>query len=439
MSGIAVWLEVDKIRVENRIRKNYSHLADFINELKDKSELEIPLLVACRQCLRSECDAYSVLSGSKNTDCKNNRLAEGLCLDTACLLDGATRLEAAKKLKWHKINCIIVEKKGESWMKEVEIITNTMRKPFDLWEKVEAALVLEAPERMMAQSRAKAGVARKSGERGRWRDMVAKKAGFKSANSFLAAKKVYLDAHPRIRTLVENGLLKITQAAMLAKLPEYRQVQAGYLIEKSVELNKSNGKKSSATAGFIVHNIVPFGNLAQLIINKINAGEIKSCDEFRQIAQSAPDNRFCPSPDALAQKNFSRCAQSEPDKSELEQCVCRICENLAGLIVTEQVVGRLSKADTIELDKNLSKILGVVKTCRDYLRIKSAYFDNSFSSLVKENANVFRQSVRFFSTDFSRQIKKVDRDLAEDLHYTFHNAVTILHKTALLAAQKTRI
>ncbi|GEM_PF-3391307 len=438
MSGITVWLEVNKIRVENRIRKNYSHLTDFVIALKEKKELEIPILVACRQCIRTGCPDYR--GGSDQTSiCCNNMLIRGLCLATACLLDGATRLEAAKKLNWNKINCIVVEKQNESWMKEVEIITNTMRKPFDLWEKVQAALALEEQERMLAQSRSKAGVARDAGDCGRWRDIVAKKSGFKSANSFLAAKKVFLDAHPRIRSLVEGGGLKVTQGAVLARYPEYRQVQAAYLIEKSAEISRNEGKKSARAVSFIIHKLMPQGELVEVLHDKLSSGEIETYSGLESFARNehkyAKIRKNEPARDCLQNRS-----ETVPDNENigLRECINSISEKVTGLVVLDSETDKMNKEETLNLDNDLAKIMMAVKTCRDYLRIKSVHFDNSFSQLAKEYTNDFKRAVRFFSIDFPRQIRNLEPDQVDDMHYTFHNAITILHKAALLTTKNSR-
>ena len=230
MSTMIQWIDIDRIHVQDRVRQNYSHLSDVMAVLQEKEELEIPVLVAARHCKKFKCTHYKICGYKQGINpCLRSHYRSGFCLKKPLLIDGATRLEAARRLKWEKINCFVVEPKHESWIREVEIITNTMRKPFDLWEQVKAGMMLEQMESRKARKRLKAGKAVPANKCGRVRDLVAKKAGFASANSYLAAKQVYTRAQPSIKNLVENGLFKVTQAAKVALLPADMQDHIAYI------------------------------------------------------------------------------------------------------------------------------------------------------------------------------------------------------------------
>ncbi|MCD6459219.1 hypothetical protein J7L67_00955, partial [bacterium] len=113
----------------------------------------------------------------------------------------------------------------------------------NIWRQVEIALRLEKSEAKRAKMRSKSGRQLPKYECGRVRDLVACKTGFKSANSYIAAKTVYFNAHQDIKKIVEDNIIKLTPASKIAKLDTNIQIKAAAIL-RLIATNFKNSKRS---------------------------------------------------------------------------------------------------------------------------------------------------------------------------------------------------
>jgi len=424
-------ININQIKVSTRIRKNYSHLNDLVSEMRNKKELETPILVACNICSGKKCHYF--LNGIKSNEiCSKNLFINGLCKQSPIILDGATRLEAAKRLHWENINCYIIEKKNYSAMQEIEIITNTVRKSFSLWEKVEAGLKLENREKILAQLRSKAGTSIVGKKHGRVRDLVAKKAGFESANSYLAAKNIYFNAHPRIRNLVENDFLKPTPASRIAQLPDCKQIQAAFLFET---LFKS-GTKNQKLISFIVNKVLPDNSnfLEELLdknkppdLSKNNVNKLIKSWELRHKNKTAKTD--------TVYITASYRANDDTKKDDLVTQSSIVRDNIADILLSMSDIKNLDKSQTEQLDKTLLHIEKITRNCREHLRIQSKFFKNDFNDSTKKHRSSLIENIQFFGNSFLRNLEKIDIKLLDDLERVFRNSITILDNVAIPLAR----
>ncbi len=421
-------IDINRIEVSAQIKKNYYRLSDSTFKMRYEKELKIPILVACDVCFREKCPCFS--DGIKI--CSKNSFINGLCKQTPTLLVGATRLETAKRLGWKEINCYIIEKKNYSATQEIETITNRMRTSFSLWEKVEAGLKLERGEKILAQLRSKAGTSIIGQKHGRVRDLVAKKAGFESANSYLSAKNIYLNAHPRIRDLVANDFLKPTPASRIAQLPEYKQLQVAFLFET---LFKS-GTKNQKLISFIVNKVLPGdSNFLDKLIDK-NKPQDFSKNNVNKLIKSWE----------LRDKNKSRKKDNiyitasyrtnpETEKDNLVTQASTIRDNIADILLSVSEIKDLDKPQTEQLDKTLLHIEKITRNCREHLRIQSKFFKNDFNNSATKHRSALIENIQFFGNSFLRNLEKIDSELLDDLARVFRNATTILDNVTISLAR----
>lgn len=430
MTSTVEWIDIQKIRVSDRVRRNYSHLNDFIGILRGKRELEVPILVAGDMCRGARCSWYARKGTGRR--CINDHYSKGFCLKKPVLLDGATRLEAARRSGWKQINCCVVEPKNETWMKEVEIITNTLRKQFDLWEQVQAGLMLEQTESKRAVQRSRAGKVLPSKECGRVRDLVALKAGFKSANSYIAAKQVYLQAHTSIRELVEQGFLKLTPASKLALLPFGMQED----IARIAQLLHKHKLSAGRLMGFLSRTVtVSHREAVKEIIGKLEAMPSPGQKDVDTLIRSAVCTNNPTEPAAPAQHDID--SQQISDTTYI-----KLLENHMYLLLDCMIEQRNIKADekqtAHELDRLLRHSEKLSRNIRSELRIASNAFDDTFTDQVRTYRSMLIESIQFFAQKCRSISAQIDDCLLEELHRTFHNSILILHNAAAAIARALR-
>lgn len=140
------------------------------------------------------------------------------------LVYGARRLEACEDLGWKKIPCVVVKLQS---ILAGEWAENEMRKQFTPSERaaigkaVEEELGNRRGENLKKENRepAIAGTLPK----GESIDLAAKRAGFKSAESFDRAKTVVERGTPELIAAMDKGDIKIDAAAKIASQPKAEQ------------------------------------------------------------------------------------------------------------------------------------------------------------------------------------------------------------------------
>jgi ParB family chromosome partitioning protein len=139
------------------------------------------------------------------------------------LIYGARRLEACENLGWKKIPCVVVKLQS---VLAGEWAENEMRKQFTPTERAAIGKAIEADlgakeRRGNPQLAANAA----NSEKGRTVDLAAKRAGFKSAETFERAKKVTERGIAELQAAMDKGDVSISAAAKIATQPKADQVR----------------------------------------------------------------------------------------------------------------------------------------------------------------------------------------------------------------------
>jgi ParB family chromosome partitioning protein len=136
------------------------------------------------------------------------------------LIYGARRLEACENLGWKQIPCVIVKLRS---LIAGEYSENEFRKQFTPSERAAIGKAIEGDlGDRKGQRTDLAAIAAKSGE-GKTADIAAKRAGFKSAESFERAKTVVAKGTPELVAAMDAGKIKIDAAAKIATQPKADQ------------------------------------------------------------------------------------------------------------------------------------------------------------------------------------------------------------------------
>lgn len=136
------------------------------------------------------------------------------------LIYGARRLQACGGLGWKQIPCVVVKLQS---VIAGEWAENEMRKQFTVSEREAIGKAVEAELGNRKGRRTDvAAIAAKSGE-GRTVDLAAKRAGFKSAETYERAKTVVERGVPELITAMDKGDIKIDAAAKIASQPKADQ------------------------------------------------------------------------------------------------------------------------------------------------------------------------------------------------------------------------
>ena len=297
---------------------------------------------------------------------------------------------------------------------------------FYLWEMVEKGLAIEEEEKKRASMRSRMGtVLPEATESGRSRDLAAKKAGFKSFNSYFSAKNVYLNAHKAILDLVEKGVLRLTPASSVAKLPYQKQYLMAQLISSLME----RGGMSSSMIGYLIYNS-DLGDEAFLIRlrDRIYNTTITTRYDIRTLIESCAGTGV---DDPLQSEHDDTTETAEVGDGDgfvvqLEAVRTMLCE----LLVTQSEIKDMPDNEADDADMFLRHIEKISGNIRSHLRIHSSLFSDSFKDLVCRYLSSFKESVQFFAHELPRKRDLLNESLCDELNRTFHNALSLLHSTA---------
>jgi len=146
-------LDINKIRVNDRIRKDFGNIEELANDIKENGLINPPVVTP----------EYELIAGER-------------------------RLRACKLLGMNAISVNVMTVRDYEHQLRLEISENENRKEFTFSERVEWAKRLEKVESMKAKERQELGVRPNSDEGGRTDDKVAKESGFGGRDTYRKAK-----------------------------------------------------------------------------------------------------------------------------------------------------------------------------------------------------------------------------------------------------------
>jgi len=170
-------IEIDKVKVNDRIRKDYGNIEELANDIKENGLINPPVVTP----------DYELIAGER-------------------------RLRALHYLNYQQIEVRVMTVKDFEHQLKLEISENENRKDFSFSERIEYARKLEEIERVKARERQEAGVRQNLGEGGRSDDKVSEQSGFGNKETYRQAK--YISEHADSETIKEldEGKISINKA-----------------------------------------------------------------------------------------------------------------------------------------------------------------------------------------------------------------------------------
>lgn len=176
-------VEIEKIKVTDRIRKDFGNIEELANDIKENGLINPPVVSPEMQ-----------------------------------LLAGERRLRACKQLGWKQIEVRVMTVRDAEHQLNIEINENENRKDFTFSEKLEWARRLERIERVKAEERKKATLKQNASSvsqnsdyreiKGRANDIVAQKSGFGSRDTYGKAKFIAENADEETGELCGTGKVR---------------------------------------------------------------------------------------------------------------------------------------------------------------------------------------------------------------------------------------
>lgn len=168
-------VEIDKIKVSNRIRKDFGNLDELAEDIRENGLINPPVVTPDLQ-----------------------------------LIAGERRLRACQKLGWKQIEVRIMTVRDAEHQLKLEINENENRKDFTFTEKMEWARRLERIERVKAEERMKNPT--KNSSEGETAEIVARKSGFGSKDTYRKAKLIAEHGDEELISRLDAGEISIHKA-----------------------------------------------------------------------------------------------------------------------------------------------------------------------------------------------------------------------------------
>lgn len=291
-----------------------------------------------------------------------------------------------------------------------------------IWKMVERGIALENPEKHRAFERSKNGtVLPESSECGRARDLVAHKAGFKSFNSYYAAKNVYLNAHTAILELVEKGALKLTPASAIANLPYHKQ----HLIAQLIESLTRNSSFSSKMVSYLINNsTLDDETFLMRLRDQIHNTDICTLHDIKTLIASCASSPHIPPKNTPRPAPAPAAVSGGSIPSELEAVRTQLC----AVPITESTIKSLSNTETHLTDKTLMHIERMACNFRAHMRIHSSFFPDTETALFKKYVLSMKESIHYFAHSLPRQKNPLEKSLRDELIRTINTAHSLLKK-----------
>lgn len=179
-------LDIDKIKVTDRIRKDFGNIQELADDIKENGLINPPVVTP----------EFELIAGER-------------------------RLRACKLLGMNAITVNVMSVRDYEHQLRLEISENENRKEFTYSERIEWARRLEQVEKLKAKERMSEGGKGVENfpdlEKGRTRDRVAREAGFGSGKQYEKAKFISENADPDIIRQLDEEKISINRAYLETK------------------------------------------------------------------------------------------------------------------------------------------------------------------------------------------------------------------------------
>lgn len=224
-------VDIDKIRANDRIRKDFGNLDELAEDIKENGLINPPVVTPDLQ-----------------------------------LIAGERRIRACQKLGWKQIEVRVMTVRDAEHQLKLEINENENRKDFTFSEKMEWARRLERIEAAKARERQQAALRQNSGivsqnsdKRGRSDDIVARETGFGSRDTYRKAKFIVEHGNEELIAKLDAGEISINKAYQELMERLKQEEEARKRAEQQVEELKGQLKRANEQVEVreIVKEVVP--------------------------------------------------------------------------------------------------------------------------------------------------------------------------------------
>ena len=178
-------IDINKVTVGKRIRKDYGDIASLAHDIQDRGLINPPVVTP----------DYELIAGER-------------------------RLEAMKKLDYKQIEVRVMSVEDQEHQLKIEISENEERKEFTYSEKMDYAKQLERIEAKKAKDRKRSKLKQNKDtdmvqgpqRKGTTRDIVGKASGFGSGSTYKKAKYLYENSDKETIKEVDEGKKSIRKA-----------------------------------------------------------------------------------------------------------------------------------------------------------------------------------------------------------------------------------
>ena len=205
-------LGIEKIKVADRIRKDFGNIQELANDIKENGLINPPVITP----------EYKLIAGERRVK--------------ACILLGYQQIEVR----------VMTVRDYEHQLK-LEISENENRKEFTFSERIEWAKRLEQVERIKAEERMKIGKENNPMEnfpQGSTRDIVADQSGFGSGKQYEKAKFIAENARPELIKQLDENQISIHGAYQELKARAEKAESEAHALRQ--QLNEAYNKQPEA-------------------------------------------------------------------------------------------------------------------------------------------------------------------------------------------------
>ena len=220
-------VDIDKIKVTDRIRKDFGNLDELAEDIKENGLINPPVVTPDLQ-----------------------------------LIAGERRLRACQRLGWKQIEVRVMTVRDAEHQLKLEINENENRKDFTFTEKMEWARRLERIEKAKAEERMKTGKElnpSQNSDKGRTDEIVAKESGFGSRDTYRKAKFIAENGDEELISKLDAGEISIHKAYTEIKERLKQEEEARKRAEQQVQKLREQMEyaKGKVEVKEVVKEVVP--------------------------------------------------------------------------------------------------------------------------------------------------------------------------------------
>lgn len=319
-------VEIEKIKVTDRIRKDFGNIEELANDIKENGLINPPVVSPEMQ-----------------------------------LLAGERRLLACKKLGWKQIEVRVMTVRDAEHQLNIEINENENRKDFTFSEKLEWARRLERIERVKSEERKKATLKQykdtdmhKCVDRevsGITDEIVAEKSGFGSREKYRKAKFIAENADPETIAKLDADEISIHRA--------WKETKAR--LEAELEAERKRRERAERSE--------------QIALKRLEEAEQREPKVIERVVMPEDKRK-------RMEELERKLAEVERERNEIEASLAETYERLQELQKRDRVTRMQNESPLYDIYRSLSASNGYLKAVTQNERFAEDLINNADPSLL---------------------------------------------------------